>query len=192
MTAYGIFGDVEAPPKLARAALSDLLEAHTRLTPDDEFWLKVGVRNAGMKIYDEILDWAVRNKVYTEVVTPSSKATTYVEPAKTTVTPMFMLNIVDTMRHTPNGKILALVGDQTPRTDVLRALAKAKDNGTETRDLAEAGLTLILFRGDDPPPPDTNSEEETMPAEEEYEATFAELGEYADDDTDTETAEQAQ
>ena len=69
---------------------------------------------------------------------------------------------------------------------------KAKDNGTETRDLAEAGLTLILFRGDDPPPPDTNSEEETMPAEEEYEATFAELGEYADDDTDTETAEQAQ
>ena len=71
MTAYGIFGDVEASPKLVRAALSDLLEAHRRITPDDDFWLMVGVRNAETKIHDEILDWAVRNEVYLEVVTPA-------------------------------------------------------------------------------------------------------------------------
>src|SRR4051812_4849969 len=105
MTAYGIFGDVEASPKLVRAALSDLLEAHQRSTPDDDFWLKIGVRDAGMKIYDEIIDWAARNKIYTEVVTPSPNATTYVEPAKITVTPAFMLNVVDAMRHEHGGKI---------------------------------------------------------------------------------------
>src|SRR5436190_11149528 len=192
MTAYGIFGDVEASPKLVRAALSDLLEAHRRVTPEGDFWLKIGVRDTGMKVYDEILDWARHNGVYHEVVTPSSKCTTYVGPAKTTVTPAFMLNVVDEMRYEQDSKVLALVGDQTPRSDVLSALARAKDNGTEIRDLAEAGLTLILFKGDDPPP-DTHSEEETMPAEEdEVEATFAELGEYADDESDTETAEQAQ
>jgi hypothetical protein len=195
MTAYGIFGDVEASPKLVRAALSDFLEAHQRCTPDDEFWLKIGVRDAGVKIYDEILDWAVRNKVYTEVVTPSPKCATYVEPAKITVTPAFMLSVVDAIRHERNGKILALVGDETPRTDVLRALAKAKDNGTEIRDLAEAGLSLIRFKGDDPPQPledTTTMPKKTQEPEEEAEYTLAELGEFADDDSDPDTAEQAQ
>ena len=192
MTAYGIFGDVEASPKLVRAALSDLLEAHQRITPDADFWLMVGVRQAETKIHEEILDWATRNEVYTEVVTPASKYLPFVEPAKMTVSASFMLDVVETMRTEDGGKILALVGDQTPSTDVLRALAKAKDNGTEIRDLAEAGLTLIRFRGDDPPPDDNNSEEETMAAEDEVEATLAELGEYADDTSDEETAEQAQ
>ena len=192
MTAYGIFGDVEASPKLVRAALSDLLEAHTRLTPGDDFWLMVGVRNAETKVHEEILDWSVRNKIYTEVVTPAATYTPFVEPAKLTVSPSFMLDVVEVMRREPGGKLLALVGSVTPRTDVLRALAKAKDNGTEIRDLAEAGLTLILFKGDDPPPDTNDSEEETMPAEEEVEATLAELGEYADDTADEETAEQAQ
>jgi Rho termination factor, N-terminal domain len=191
MTAYGIIGDVEASPKLVRAALSDLLEAHVRSTPDDEFWLTIGVRNAETKIHDEMLNWAARNEVYTEVVTPSANYEPFVPPAALTVSPSFMLDVVEKMHHAEGGKILALVGDQTPRTDVLRALAKAKDNGTEIRDLAEAGLTLILFKGDDPPPYDNDSEEETM-AEEEVEATLAELGEYADDTDDEETAEEAQ
>ena len=189
MTAYGIFGDVEASPKLVRAALSDLVEAHRRTTPADVFWLMVGVRNGETKIHDEILDWAYRNEVYFEVVTPSTGYTPYIEPSKLTVSPTFMLDVVEMMRHQePSGKILALVGDQTPRTDVLRALAKAKDDGTEIRDLAEAGLTLILFRGDDPPY--DNSEEETM-AEDEVELSLAELGEIADD-PDHESAEEAQ
>ena len=192
MTAYGIFGDVDASPKLVRAALSDLLEAHRRTTPDDDFWLKIGVRDSDLKIYDEILDWAVRNSVYHEIVTPTSGYVPYTEAAKITVTPAFMLNVVDAMRSAPGGKILALVGDQTPETDVLSALVKAKDNGTEIRDLAEAGLTLILFRGDDPPAEHSEEENDMADANEEVEASFAELGEYADDTSDEETAEQAQ
>lgn len=190
MTAYGIIGDVEASPRLVRAALSDLLEAHVRSTPGDDFWLTVGVRDNGTKIHSEIIDWTVRNKIYCEVVTPASNYEPFESPDKITVSPSFMLDVVEMMHHAEGGKILALVGDQTPRTDVLRALAKAKDNGTETRDLAEAGLTLILFRGDDPPYND-DSEEETMAADEE-EKTLAELGEYADDTEDEETAQQAQ
>jgi Rho termination factor, N-terminal domain len=190
MTAYGIFGDVEASPKLVRAALSDLLEAHVRTTPGDDFWLTVGVRNGETKIHDEILDWAVRNEVYFEVVTPAANYEPFNEPAKLTVSPSFMLDVVEMVSHDPHGKILALVGDQTPRTDVLRALAKAKDNGTEIRDLAEAGLTLILFRGDDPPPYDNDSEEENM-ANDEVELSIAELGEIADD-PEHESAEEAQ
>jgi len=192
MTAYGIFGDVEASPKLVRAALSDLLEAHRRTDPEQDFWLCVGVRDGETKVHDEVLDWAARNEVYFEVITPAATYTPFVEPAKLTISPSFMLDVVETMRQEQDGKILALVGDQTPRTDVLRALVKAKDNGTETRDLAEAGLTLILFKGDDPPPDDPK-ENTTMPAEEEAEvATLAELGEYADDTSDEETAAQAQ
>jgi Rho termination factor-like protein len=190
LTAYGILGDVPASPKLVRAALSDLLEAHQRVTPAGDFWLKVAVRNGELAVYDEILDWASRNGVYTEVVTPASAYVPYTEPAKLTVSPSFMLDVVETMRTEPDSKVLALVGAETPKTDVLRALAKAKDNGTEILDLAEAGLTLILFRGDDPPP--DNPEEGNNMADEEYEATFAELGEYADDESDAETAEQAQ
>jgi hypothetical protein len=191
MTAYGIFGDVEASSKLVRAALSDLLEAHQRTTPDEDFWLKVGVRNAETKVHDEILDWAAGNGVWFSVVTPLATYEPFVVPAELTVSSSFMLDVVESMRHEDGGKILALVGDQTPRTDVLRALAKAKDNGTEIRDLAEAGLTLILFKGDDPPPEDSK-ENTTMPAEEETVATLTELGEYADDDSDETTAEQAQ
>lgn len=191
MTAYGIFGDVEAPPRLVRAALSDLLEAHQRTTPGADFWIMVGVRNAETKVHDEILDWAARNGVYFEVVTPAKTYEPFVVPAALTVSPSFMLDVVERMRQEPGGKILALVGDQTPRTDVLRALAKAKDNGTEIRDLAEAGLTLILFKGDDPPP-ETPEENTAMAAEEEKEATLAELGEYADDTSDEATAEEAQ
>ena len=179
MTAYGIIGDVEASPKLVRAALSDLLEAHTRLTPGDDFWLLVGVRNAETKIHDEILDWASRNGVYFEIVTPAKVYTPFIEPAALTVSPSFMLDVVERMRQEQGGKVLALVGDQTPRTDVLRALARAKDNGTEIRDLAEAGLTLILFKGDTPPP-DTK-EITNMADEEEVELTLEELGEIADD-----------
>jgi Rho termination factor, N-terminal domain len=189
MTAYGIFGDVEASPKLVRAALSDLLEAHQRVTPEGDFWLMVGVRNGETKVHDEILDWAARNEVYFEVVTPSARYMPYTEPAKLTVSPSFMLDVVEVMHREEGGKILALVGDQTPRTDVLRALAKAKDNGTEIRDLAEAGLTLILFKGDDPP---LDTPEESNMATEEVEASLAELGEYADDTDDAETAEEAQ
>jgi hypothetical protein len=192
MTAYGIIGDVDASPKLVRAALSDLVEAHRRTTPADEFWLTVGVRNGETKIHDEILDWAYRNEVYFEVLTPATGYTPYIEPSKLTVSPSFMLDVVEMMHQEPSGKILALVGDRQPKTDVLRALAKAKDDGTEIRDLAEAGLTLILFRGDDPPyDNDNDSEEETM-ADEEVEASLAELGEYADGTEDEETAEQAQ
>ena len=190
MTAYGIFGDVEAAPKLVRAALSDLLEAHQRVTPDGDFWLMVGVRDAETKIHDEILAWAAHNEVYFEVVTPAKTYEPFIEPAKLTVSPSFMLDVVEVMHREEGGKILALVGDQTPRVDVLRALAKAKDNGTEIRDLAEAALTLILFKGDDPPP--HTPEENNMAAEEEVEATLAELGEYADDTSDAETAEEAQ
>jgi hypothetical protein len=135
MTAYGIFGDVEASPKLVRASLSDLLEAHTRLTPGDDFWLMVGVRNNETKVHEEILDWASRNQIYTEVVTPAATYEPFTPPARLTVSAAFMLDVVESMRHQDGGKILALVGDQTPRTDVLRALAKAKDNGTEVRDL---------------------------------------------------------
>ena len=189
MTAYGIFGDVEASAKLVRAALSDLLEAHTRTTPGDDFWLMIGVRNEKQKIHAQIIDWAVRNGVYHEVVTPSSKCTTYVEANNITVTPAFMLHVVDAMRREETGgKILALVGDTTPLNDVLAALAKAKDNGTEIRDLAEAGLTLILFKGDGPPAED--SEEENM-AEEEVELSMVELGEIGDD-PDHDDAEEAQ
>jgi hypothetical protein len=191
MTAYGIFGDVEASPKLVRAALSDLLEAHRRTTPDDDFWITVGVRNADIKVHDEILDWAVHNAVYHEIVTPAATYTPFAPSNKLTVSASFMLDVVEAMR-TEGGKILALVGDQTPRVDVLRALAKAKDNGTEVRDLAEAGLTLILFQGDDPPPEDPKENINMAAEEEATEATLAELGEYADDTADEETAEQAQ
>lgn len=191
MTAYGIFGDVDASPKLVRAALSDLLEAHHRSTPGDEFWLCLGVRNGEGKIYEEILDWSAHNEVYVEVISPAANYWPYVEPSKFTLSPSFMLDVVEMMHRTEGGEILALVGDQTPKVDVLRALAKAKDNGTRIRDLAEAGLTLILFRGDDPPSYDNHSEEETM-ADEEVEYSLSELGEFADDESDADTAEQAQ
>ena len=193
MTAYGIFGDVEASPKLVRAALSDLLEAHRRITPDGEFWIMVGVRNADTKIHGEILDWAWHNDVYVEVVTPARTYVPPIEPAKLSVSPSFMLDVVERMRHEEGGRVLVLVGGETPRTDVLRALARAKDNGTEMRDLAEAALTLILFKGDDPPPEDPTKEATMATADEEATvASLAELGEYADDESDAETAEQAQ
>ncbi len=191
MTAYGIFGDVEASPKLVRATLSDLLEAHRRSTPDGEFWITIAVRAGGTKVHTAVLDWAVHNDVYHEIVTPASNWAPDVEPNKFTISPSFMLDVVEMMHHADGGKILALVGDQTPKTDVLRALAKAKDNGTEIRDLAEAGLTLILFRGDDPPAYDNHSEEENMADDETTELSLAELGEIADD-SEHDNAEEAQ
>ena len=99
-----------------------------------------------------------------------------------------MLDVVDAMRHEAGRQDLGSGRRPDTPDDVLRALAKAKDNGTEIRDLAEAGIDTDPVQGGRSAPRRLPRRTH-MAAEEEVEATLAELGEYADDTTDAETAE---
>ena len=169
---YLIFGDCDASPKLVRAALSDQLSTHLADSPDDDFWLCLGLRKRPPAIYSHILAWAEKNEVYTVVYgSEDPGASEFVQSDR------FMLDAVERCfdEVKQHATVFALLGDDPPATDVARALARAHDNGMVLRDLAEAGLTYVRPTDDPLPPP---KEHATMA---EQELTLEEVGVIADD-----------
>ena len=190
MTAYGIFGDVEASPKLVTSG-AQRSRGSTPPSHSGRRLLAHG-RCPRRRHQDPRRDPRLghRNEIYhRDRHADGELPAVHRSRPRLTVSASFMLDVVESMRSRRGWQDLGPGRRPDARTDVLRALAKAKDNGTEIRDLAEAGLTLILFKGDDPPP--------TIPKETPHHArpkkkpiaTLTELGEYADDASDEETAD---
>ena len=149
MTVLGIFGDKDASKKLVTASLNDMLEAHVLDTPDEEFWLCLGMRKP-LNVYETIIGWALKNEIYvvanTKFDSPGWQASfdgAEFEVAEWHRSDRFMMDVVERLSAEKSAKIFALLGDEEPAVDVRRALVRALDSGLEVRDLAEAGLTYV-------------------------------------------------
>ena len=143
---YGVLGDVDTSPKLVTAALDDQLEAHLQDDPDGDFWLVLGIRSPAPKVYDTIIGWAERNKIYYAVYTNIRLEKFEHAANEHHQRDNFMIEVVNRLLNEQDGDkmIYALLGDPaSAAVDVRRALARALDNGIEVRDLSEAGLTVV-------------------------------------------------
>lgn len=186
MTVYAVFGDCDASTKLVTAALNDQLEAHLLDTPNDDFWLCLGIRNPMLGVYAAIMKWAAKNEIYVAAFANFNLDTEIHGVAEFAKSDRFMLDCVEKCftEEKSAAKVYALVGDNPPPTDVARALARAYDSGMEVRDLAEAGLTY-LRPSDDPLP----RKEIAIMADEDEGLTLEELAEIADDPDHDDCAE---
>jgi hypothetical protein len=180
MTAFAVFGDRDAPAKLLRATLDDLLDTHNMITPEDDFWLVVGVRRRVTPALEAVMEWCDETGIYYEVVAAHENTPVREGASEWKVSPKsHMRDVVDRVfgEEKDKGIVLALVGDEDPPVDVTRALVRAADSHMVIRDLAEGALTFIRFHGD---PVEEPAIKENPLAEEEA-VEVLELGAQADE-----------
>ena len=174
MSTFVVLGDHPAADRLVTATLNDYLETWS-VTDDDTFAFVIAVRNPAKPAIKNVIEWCDKAEVYYEIVANSDKlADKFPGAAAFEVHDNFMLKAVEDgyFYDQDNTTVLALVGEEDPKVDVTRALARAADSHMVIRDLSEGALTYIKFHGD--AVDDTIEEENTM-AEEADEVSLEEL-----------------
>ena len=191
MTTYGVIGEAEASRKLITATLNDLMEAHTALTPDDDFWFIIGTGRSPNPSIEAVMDWCSKSGTYFEVVT--SADVPFDGAGGVHLEEDFNYAAVERLYNEGTGhrQLLALVGPEDPPVDVTRAIARATDSLIEVRDLTEGALTYIKFYGDAVNTVNQQEENPVPAQDEEVEVTLEELpglGEEADEEGDDSAA----
>lgn len=160
--------------------MSDYLDHHLNETPDDDFVIVIAVRHPVSQTINHVIEWCSDAQVYYEIVASSEKVPQFPDAADHRVPDIpFMIQAVEDAFSYEKDKavVLALLGEQEAKTDVVRAIARAVDSHMVVRDLAEGGLTYIKFHGD---AVDEPTKEQEM-AEEAEELTLEELVAMADE-----------